>query len=49
MKFIFTFAFNTLETLCKELDCQPGDMTEYMINKILNINQLKIKCYEKFL
>jgi putative transcriptional regulator len=21
--------FSTLETLCKELDCQPGDILEY--------------------
>ena len=21
--------FSTLETLCKELDCQPGDLLEY--------------------
>jgi putative transcriptional regulator len=22
--------FNTLETICRELDCQPGDILEYM-------------------
>ncbi|MDR1782861.1 MAG: helix-turn-helix transcriptional regulator, partial [Dysgonamonadaceae bacterium] len=24
--------FSTLETLCKELDCQPGDILEYEEN-----------------
>jgi len=25
--------FSTLEALCKELDCQPGDILEYMNNE----------------
>jgi putative transcriptional regulator len=25
--------FSTLDAICKELDCQPGDILEYMDNK----------------
>ena len=25
--------FSTLEVLCKELDCQPGDILEFMDNE----------------
>jgi len=25
--------FSTLEAICKELDCQPGDILEYMNSK----------------
>jgi putative transcriptional regulator len=25
--------FNTLEAICKALDCQPGDILEYIENK----------------
>ena len=25
--------FSTLESICKELDCQPGDILEYMNSK----------------
>lgn len=25
--------FSTLEAICKELDCQPGDILEYMSSK----------------
>lgn len=25
--------FSTLEAICKELDCQPGDILEYQIDK----------------
>ena len=28
--------FSTLETLCKELNCQPGDILEYEGKKIEN-------------
>lgn len=28
--------FSTLETLCKELNCQPGDILEYKREKIEN-------------
>jgi putative transcriptional regulator len=24
--------FSTLEALCRELDCQPGDLLEYQVN-----------------
>lgn len=25
--------FNTLEAICRELDCQPGDILEYVANE----------------
>ncbi|WP_457610459.1 helix-turn-helix domain-containing protein [Lutibacter sp.] len=25
--------FSTLEAICKELDCQPADILEYVVNK----------------
>ena len=25
--------FNTLASICKELDCQPGDLLEYVYNE----------------
>lgn len=25
--------FNTLSSICKELDCQPGDLLEYVYNE----------------
>ena len=28
--------FSTLENICKELDCQPGDILEYLDDKVLN-------------
>jgi putative transcriptional regulator len=29
--------FSTLDAICKELDCQPGDILEYMDNKSYKI------------
>jgi putative transcriptional regulator len=28
--------FGTLEALCKELDCQPGDILEYDDKRVMN-------------
>lgn len=28
--------FSTLETICKALDCQPGDLLEYLSNEKLD-------------
>lgn len=30
--------FNTLEKLCKTLDCQPGDILEYLPNQLSHDN-----------
>jgi putative transcriptional regulator len=27
---VFAIRFSTLEALCRELDCQPGDIMEYV-------------------
>ena len=32
--------FSTLEAICKTLDCQPGDILEYIPDKIENKTQL---------
>ena len=32
--------FSTLEAICKELDCQPGDILEY-VNDSTNTNTFK--------
>lgn len=29
--------FNTLASICKELDCQPGDLLEYVYNEDNNV------------
>jgi putative transcriptional regulator len=29
--------FSTLEALCKELDCQPGDLLEYVADVSLDV------------
>jgi putative transcriptional regulator len=34
--------FSTLETLCKELNCQPGDILEYEGNSHLRIENYKL-------
>jgi len=26
--------FSTLEALCRELECQPGDLLEYLVNVV---------------
>ena len=31
--------FNTLDAICKALDCQPGDLLEYVNNKEKTTNQ----------
>ena len=31
--------FSTLEAICKELDCQPGDILEYRVKNDSNMQQ----------
>ncbi len=31
--------FSTLEALCKELDCQPGDLLEYVPDSPLDVEE----------
>ncbi len=31
--------FSTLEALCRELDCQPGDLLEYMPDAPLDVEE----------
>jgi len=33
--------FSTLDSICKVLDCQPGDILEYKSEKEIGINSLK--------